>query len=429
MNMFAPQSTVSFQQADTYQALKGQLHRSLIDLIEEEQAPVAEWSREVLRRYIEGKIDAYVAKNRLALNRRELEALTDDMMDEINGLGPIQSLIEDDEVNDILVNGYKKVFVERRGRLEATSVRFVDDRHVLRIIQRIVAPLGRRVDESNPMVDARLADGSRVNAIIAPLALDGPSVSIRKFRQDPLRAGDMLAYQTLSEDMLGFLQRAVRARCNILISGGTGSGKTTILNVLSQSIPTEERLVTIEDAAELQLGHPHVVRLETRPPNLEGKGEVAARDLVRNALRMRPDRIITGEVRGVEVMDMLQAMNTGHPGSMSTIHSNSPRDALHRLELLVGFAGFVGSSQVLRQWIAGSIELVVHVGRLSNGERKVISVSEIVGVADDKYLMQEIFSYDLPTRHFVQRIPQPRNPKLRWIMDKNGNNPVSVMEV
>ncbi len=388
--------------SDEYQPLKGHLHRHLIDAIEEEQVAVEEWPRPVLRRYVDQKVRDYISSSRLPINQREVEALVTELIDELVGFGPIQPLIDDDTVSDILVNGATRVYVERRGRLEETGIRFMDDRHVQRIIQRIIAPLGRRLDESSPMVDARLPDGSRVNAIIPPLALDGPALSIRKFRKEPLTGGDLLAYHTFDDEMLEFLRLSVRARCSILISGGTGAGKTTLLNVMSQSIPPEERLVTIEDAAELSLGHPHVVRLETRPPNLEGHGEVTARDLTRNALRMRPDRIILGEVRGVEVLDMLQAMNTGHNGSMATIHANTPRDALSRLELLAGFAGFTGREDTLRQWISSAIDLVVQIGRLPGGERRVMSINEVSGFADDKVVLHEVFRYDLNERKFVR---------------------------
>ncbi|RCX29780.1 CpaF family protein [Thioalbus denitrificans] len=397
---FTPTPQRGALSGDEYQPLKGHIHKFLVESIEEEQASVDEWPRPLLRRYVDQKVHDYIQRARLPVNQREMEALVGELIDELVGYGPIQPLIADDTISDILVNGAKRVYVEKRGRLEETGVRFMDDRHVQRIIQRIIAPLGRRLDESNPMVDARLPDGSRVNAIIAPLALDGPCLSIRKFRKEPLTGGDLLAYQTLSDEMLEFMRTAVRNRASVLISGGTGAGKTTLLNVLSQSIPPEERLVTIEDAAELSLGHPHVVRLETRPANLEGQGEVTARDLVRNALRMRPDRIILGEVRGVEVMDMLQAMNTGHAGSMTTIHANTPRDALSRLELLAGFAGFSGREDTLRSWVASAIDIVIQIARMPGGERKVISIDEVTGYADDKITLHEIFHYDRAERRF-----------------------------
>jgi pilus assembly protein CpaF len=311
------------------------------------------------------------------------------------GYGPIQALIDDDSVNDIVVNGPDRVFVEREGRLSSVPIRFFNNAHVLRVIQRILAPIGRRVDESTPMVDARLPDGSRVNAIVPPIALDGPCLSIRKFRKHALSADDLLRLGTISRAELEYLQQRVKDRTNLIVVGGTGSGKTTFLNLLSQWIPADERLVTVEDAAELRFDHGHVVRLESRPPNLEGERAVTARDLVRNALRMRPDRIIVGEVRGDEVLDMLQAMNTGHDGSMTTLHANSTRDAIHRLELLAGFAGYTGSESTFRGQIAAAIQLLVHVSRLRGGQRRVMSITEVVGLSGSELILRDIFRYDL----------------------------------
>ena len=405
------------------QGLKARLHRFLIDAVDEDRADIDAWKPEELKSYLEKQIARFIADNKIAVNRSETQDLVASMIDELSGLGPIQPLVDDDDVNDILVNGRDRVYVERKGKLELTDVRFNDDRHVQRIIQRIIAPLGRRIDESCPMVDARLHDGSRVNAVIPPVALDGPSLSIRKFRKDPLRAGDLLAYGTFDDAMLKLLVAAVQARCNIIVSGGTGAGKTTLLNVLSQHIPEGERLVTIEDAAELSLGHPHVVRLETRPPNLEGSGEVAARDLVKNALRMRPSRIIVGEVRGDEVVDMLQAMNTGHEGSMTTIHANSARDAITRIEMLVGMGGFKGSDATLRHNIASAIDLVIQVSRLSSGKRKVVSVTELTGVADGIYMMQDLFSWDLDQEKFRSGSVTPSHSGLQRML---GQRPVAV---
>lgn len=396
---FSTATTVPTLGGDDMLPLKGRLHKYLVEIFENEQMPVECWSRSMLRRYVEQLTKDYVQREHIPLNQKETDKLVDELIDELVGFGPIQPLIDDDTISDILVNGPNHVYVERNGRLEETGIRFMDDRHVLRIIQRIIAPLGRRLDESSPMVDARLPDGSRVNAIIPPLAIDGPCLSIRKFRKEPLTAADLLVYRTLNDEMLEYLRTAVQNRASILVSGGTGAGKTTLLNVLSRFIPHEERLVTIEDAAELSLDHPHVVRLETRPPNQEGKGEVTARDLVRNALRMRPDRIILGEVRGAEVMEMLQAMNTGHAGSMATIHANTPRDALARLELLAGFAGFGGREESLREWIASAIDLVVQIGRLPDGKRKVLEIDEVVGYVDGKIL--QVFRYDRAERRFV----------------------------
>jgi pilus assembly protein CpaF len=413
MDFLATSHSDDLQQSEHYQRLKSRLHRYLINVVEEENVPLNDWAQDQVRGYVEGKLNFYIADQRLGINRREVETLVSDMIDELLGFGPIQRLIDDDEINDILVNGCRKIYVERRGRLTMTPLRFIDDSHVLRIIHRILAPLGRRVDETTPMVDARLPDGGRVNAIIPPLALDGPSISIRKFRKEPLRAGDLLTYQTFSEPMFKFLRNAVRARCNLLVIGASGAGKTTLLNVLSEFIPHDERIVTIEDAAELSLEHPHVVRLETRPANLEGLGEITARALVRNALRMRPDRIIVGEVRGEEMLDMLQAMSTGHDGSMGTLHANSPRDALSRLEMLAGFAGYGGSEFTLRQQVAAAIDLIVQIGRLPSGERKVLHVQEVTGMADNNYLLQELFYFDTAANKFVQQELKPHNPKLQ----------------
>ena len=405
------------------QGLKARLHRFLIDAVDEDRADIDAWKPEELKSYLEKQIARFIADNKIAVNRSETQDLVASMIDELSGLGPIQPLVDDDDVNDILVNGRDRVYVERKGKLELTDVRFNDDRHVQRIIQRIIAPLGRRIDESCPMVDARLHDGSRVNAVIPPVALDGPSLSIRKFRKDPLRAGDLLAYGTFDDAMLKLLVAAVQARCNIIVSGGTGAGKTTLLNVLSQHIPEGERLVTIEDAAELSLGHPHVVRLETRPPNLEGTGEVAARDLVKNALRMRPSRIIVGEVRGDEVIDMLQAMNTGHEGSMTTIHANSARDAITRVEMLVGMGGFKGSDATLRHNIASAIDLVIQVSRLATGKRKVVSVTELTGVADGTYMMQDLFTWDFDQEKFRSGSVTPSHAGLQRAL---GQRPVAL---
>ncbi|MES0872708.1 CpaF family protein [Sinimarinibacterium thermocellulolyticum] len=389
-----PQIT-RFRLSEQYQQLKNSFHRHLIQQIEERDLDIDRWDALKIERFVAEQMRRYVVEQRLPVNQRESEALARDARDELMGYGPIQSLIDDDSVNDIVVNGPNNVFVERDGRLYSAPVRFFNDAHVVRVIQRILAPIGRRVDESTPMVDARLPDGSRVNAIIPPIALDGPCLSIRKFRKQPLSADDLLRYGTLSEAELEYLKERVDKRTNLIVVGGTGSGKTTFLNLLSQWIPPDERVITVEDAAELRLNHGHVVRLETRPPNLEGERAVSARDLVRNALRMRPDRIIVGEVRGDEVLDMLQAMNTGHDGSMTTLHANSPRDAVHRLELLAGFAGYTGSEITFRGQIASAIQLMVHVSRLKGGERRVMSISEVLGMRGAELLMRELFRYDV----------------------------------
>ncbi|MGQ0618637.1 MAG: CpaF family protein [Panacagrimonas sp.] len=392
------EQTSRFRLSDHYQQLKSAIHRNLIAQIEERNLDIDRWDAQKVERFVVEQVRLYVTQQRLPVNARESETLAKDARDELMGFGPIQSLVDDDTVNDIVVNGPNRVFIEREGKLSTAPVRFVNDAHVLRVIQRILSPLGRRVDESTPMVDARLPDGSRVNAIIPPIALDGPCVSIRKFRKSALTTDQLMKSGSVSRAALIYLKQRIRARANLIVIGGTGSGKTTFLNLLSQWIPATERIITIEDAAELRLNHDHVVRLETRPPNLEGQRAVSARDLVRNALRMRPDRIIVGEIRGDEVLDMLQAMNTGHDGSMTTLHANNPRDAIHRLELLAGFAGFKGSDQTFRGQVAAAIHLIVHVARLATGERRLMSVCEIGGHDDQGMLMRELFAYDVDRR-------------------------------
>ena len=335
-----------------------------------------------------------LAQEAMPLSVSERERLVNDVQHELFGLGPLEPLLKDPTISDILVNRHDMIYIERRGKIEATNVRFKDDEHLMRVIERIVSSVGRRIDESSPMVDARLQDGSRVNAIIPPLAIDGPVVSIRRFGADPLRMAALIDNKALTKDIADMLQMVVNARLNILISGGTGAGKTTLLNALSAFIPENERIVTIEDSAELQLQQPHVVRLETRPPNIEGRGEVTQRDLVRNALRMRPDRIVIGEVRGGEAIDMLQAMNTGHDGSLTTIHANTPRDAMARIETMIQMTGMRLSDRAMRQQIASALNLVVQVARMSDGSRRVTSISEITGMEGETITMQEIFMYE-----------------------------------
>jgi pilus assembly protein CpaF len=413
MNFLLKGVDYGLKEAQDYQELKFQLHQHLIAEIERDHVGLLDLARGEIAAYVREKVIAYIAERHLPISGYDLENLVEDVVDELAGYGPLESLIKDDRINDILVNGPRKIFIERDGRLETTTLRFIDDEHVLRVIRRILAHLGRRIDEASPMVDARLPDGSRVNAIIPPLALDGPCLSIRKFSKQPLLSGDLLQYGTLDNDMLAFLTAAVNRRCNLIVSGGTGAGKTTLLNVLSRFIPHTERIVTIEDAAELQLEHDHVVRLETRPPNIDDSGEITARDLVKNSLRMRPDRIILGEVRGEEVMDVLQAMNTGHDGCMSTVHANSPEDAMLRFEMLAGLAKFQGTENTLRKMIAAAIELVVQISRMPNGQRKVISITEVVGVRDGHFVLNELYAYDATTGRFAHPGVRPCNQKLQ----------------
>ena len=375
----------------SYRELKQRIHSLLLERVDLEsmQRLTQEQIRDELRSLVERLLD----EEAVVINDVERKNLTRDIRNEMLGFGPLETLLSDPTVSDILVNGHKQVYVERRGKLELTDVVFNDDAHLMKIIDKIVSRVGRRIDESSPMVDARLPDGSRVNAIIPPLAIDGPVMSIRRFSVDPLRLADLVAYTSMTAEMAEVLQGLGKAKMNILISGGTGSGKTTMLNVISGFIGHTERIVTVEDAAELQLQQPHVVRLETRPPNIEGKGEVSQRALVRNALRMRPDRIILGEVRGAEALDMLGAMNTGHEGSMATIHANTPRDAITRLENMISMAAANLPSKAIRQQISSAISVVVQVSRLIDGKRKVTSIQEITGMEGDVITMQEIFSF------------------------------------
>src|SRR5713226_2535923 len=372
-------------------SVKAAIHRKLIQKLNLDR--LTEVNREDVRREVSQILEALVVGESTPMNVQERERLAQEVLDEVFGLGPLEPLLADPTVSDILVNTYKRVYVERKGILEMTSIQFRDDTHLMGIIDRIVSAVGRRVDESSPMVDARLADGSRVNAIIPPLAVDGPCLSIRRFGRDPLTADDLLQNNSLTAPMLDLLRGCVKARLNILISGGTGAGKTTFLNVLSSYISNRERIVTIEDAAELQLHQEHVVRLETRPPNIEGKGSIQQRQLVINSLRMRPDRIIVGEVRSEEALDMLQAMNTGHDGSLTNIHANTPRDALGRLETMVAMANLNIPETAIRRQIAAALDVVVQVSRMSDGTRKVISISEITGMEGNVVTMQDIFMY------------------------------------
>jgi len=383
--------TTGGRESNELNEIKARIHRRLINKLDltklDGDDPVG--IRTDVRRVIALLLD----DETIPLNTSEREMITEDVLNEIFGLGPLESLLSDKTISDILVNGPRQVYIERRGRLERVDITFRDDAHLMQIIDRIVSRIGRRVDESSPMVDARLQDGSRVNAIIPPLSIDGPVLSIRRFGSDPLTIKDLIDLKALTPQLVQILEACVKSRLNILISGGTGAGKTTMLNSLSGFIPHNERLVTIEDSAELLLQQPHVVRLETRPPNIEGRGEIAQRSLLRNALRMRPDRIIVGEVRGEEAIDMLQAMNTGHDGGLTTIHANTPRDALARLETMIAMANLRISDKAMRQQICSAINLIIQVSRMSDGTRKVMSVSEVVGMEGEIITMQEVYKF------------------------------------
>jgi pilus assembly protein CpaF len=402
----------TFERAE-YQQVKADLHRKILDRLDLEKlgrTPSAAAREEVLL-----LIRNTVNSEAVPLSFAERERLAREILDEIFGLGPLEPLLKDPTVSDILVNRYNKVYVERAGKLEPTGLSFKDDAHLMQIIDRIVSRVGRRVDESSPMVDARLADGSRVNAIIPPLAIDGPCLSIRRFGRDPVTARNMIENKTLTEPMLELLSAMVKGRLNFLISGGTGAGKTTLLNVLSGYIPNTDRIVTIEDAAELQMHQEHVVRLETRPPNIEGKGAVRQRQLVINSLRMRPDRIVVGEVRGEEAFDMLQAMNTGHEGSMTTVHANTQRDALARIENMCSMANLNIPERAMRHQISAAIHAVVQIARLSDGTRKVMTISEVTGMEGDVICMQDIFVFE--------RVGIDENGKVRGAFRATGLRP------
>jgi pilus assembly protein CpaF len=388
-----PSGNVHDSRTPVYQALKGKIHQDLLNRLNLDL--LTRTSRADAEPEIKGVIQSLLDREnqRVPLSLSERETLVSDVLNELFGLGPLEELLRDPSISDILINRHSQVYIEREGKLEESSVVFRDDKHLMQIIERIVSAVGRRIDESTPMVDARLLDGSRVNAIIPPLALDGPAMSIRRFRTDKLAASDLVTRESITAPMVTFLKGAVAARMNIIVSGGTGAGKTTLLNVLSSFIGGHERVVTIEDAAELMLRQRHVVRLETRPPNIGGKGAVRARQLVINALRMRPDRIVVGEVRGEEALDMLQAMNTGHDGSLTTIHANSPRDALYRLDTMVAMANLNIPERAVRQQVASAVNVVVQISRQSDGTRRVTSIAEITGMEQDVITMQEIFSF------------------------------------
>jgi len=378
---------------EEYFELKTKIHDRLLDVID--LSVIETLDRNTLRSEIRSLLEKVLREegNGVPLNFNEREKLFSEIQNEVLGLGPLEPFLQDPQITDILINTYKQIYVEKSGRLELTDARFKDDLHLMKIIDKIVSSVGRRIDESSPMVDARLADGSRVNAIIPPLAIDGAMLSIRRFPQERLELEDVIALKTLTPQIGEILKGIVKARLNVLISGGTGSGKTTLLNILSRFIPEKERIVTIEDAAELQLKQDHVVRLETRPPNVEGQGKITQRDLVRNSLRMRPDRIIVGEVRGEESFDMLQAMNTGHDGSLTTIHANSPRDGLMRLETMVAMANFDIPADFVRRYVSSALNVIIQVARLADGSRKLISLQEITGMEGNMVTLQELFSF------------------------------------
>lgn len=386
-------SAVQAAAADQHAGLlKSQLHSRLLERLD--LGAIENMAPQTLRAHLKTCIEQIVAEDRLLISDTDLIRLVEDIQNEIVGLGPLEPLLADPSVSDILVNSYKTVYVERKGRLEKAPVHFDSDEHLLKIIEKIVSRVGRRIDESSPMVDARLPDGSRVNAIIPPLALDGPALSIRRFSEVPLTMANLIEYGSLTDEMALIIAALVKAKTNILVSGGTGSGKTTLLNIMSGFIPDNERIITIEDAAELRLQQPHVVRLETRAPNLEGKGEISQRDLLKNTLRMRPDRIVVGEVRGAEVLDMLQAMNTGHEGSLTTVHANSGRDSLTRLENMIGLAGMRVEQRALRQQIVSAISVIIQSARLSDGRRKVTSIQEVTGMEGEMITLQEIYGFE-----------------------------------
>ncbi|SDY66683.1 CpaF family protein [Nitrosomonas sp. Nm58] len=382
----------ALQNNAVYHELKSRIHEGLLNRMD--LAVMESLPQERLLSEIKSLVERLLIEERTPINDTERQRIIQDIQHEVLGLGPLEPLLADPTISDILVNTHRQVYVERRGKLEITDIHFANEGHLRKIIDRIVSRVGRRVDESSPMVDARLPDGSRVNAIIPPLALDGSLVSIRRFAVVPLRVEDLIRYKSMTPEVAEIISGLVKAKCSILISGGTGSGKTTLLNIMSSFIPSSERIITIEDAAELQLQQPHVVRLETRPPNVEGKGEVSQRSLVRNSLRMRPDRVIIGEVRGAEAVDMLQAMNTGHEGSMATVHANTPRDALSRIENMVGMAGLNLPPKAIRQQISSAIVAVVQVSRLPDGKRKILSIQEITGMEGDVITMQEIYTFE-----------------------------------
>ena len=430
---YSPHASASpseFEHSGLLADLKNNAYDHLLSRIEELGAEFGRWSPAAISQFVSLELDSFIRLHAVPVNEQEAHLVASALTRELTGLGPLQTLLDDPNVEDVLINGYKDIYVSRGGILKRETSQFKDDDHVLRIVRRILAPLGRRLDESSPMVDARLPDGGRINVIIAPLSIDGPSVSIRKFRKDPLTPKDLVKLGTFNADISRILEMAVQSRCNILISGGTSSGKTSLLNALATFIPGRERIVSIEDTAELSLNHSHVVRLESRPGSFDGTGHVSIRDLLVNSLRMRPDRIIVGEVRSGEVLDLLQAMNTGHDGSMGTIHASSPRECLYRAEMLAGFAGFQGSESSLRRQIANAIDFIVQIGRLSNGRRRLLSLTEVTGMSDNVISMQELYRYEpqmgadgQENDHWVSMGISPHSPKLlSWWRSQQQHN-------
>lgn len=385
---------VPFEQTRQFHDVLTAAHEFLLNRIEDQRLDIGSWAQDTVIKFIDAETSVFVQEWHIPVNETEMRKVAGALMKELTGYGPLEDLLVDPDVEDILINGFDDVYVSRGGTLQREYARFSDNNHLLRIVRRILAPLGRRLDESNPMVDARLPNGGRLNAVIEPLSVGGPSVSIRKFRRDPFTPDDLLDRGAFDRAIYALLKGATISRCNIMISGGTSSGKTSLLNALATFIPHNERVITVEDTAELALNHPHVVRLESRLGGFDGSGTVGIRDLVRNSLRMRPDRIVVGEVRGAEVLEMLQAMNTGHDGSMSTIHANSPRDALYRLEMLAGFAGFQGSENSLRRQIASALDFIIQIARLSNGRRVIASITEVTGVGDNLITTQEMYRHE-----------------------------------
>jgi len=420
--LFGNTTEQQHQHNEVLQNVREMAHEHILSLIEKKGASFGRLDAIGVRDFIESEVQSFIYNQQIPLNDAEVNSVADALIKEISGFGPLEDLLGDPAVEDIMINGYKDVYVSRHGKMQRATTRFIDNAHLLRIIRRILAPIGRRLDESSPMVDARLPDGSRLNVIIAPLARDGVVVSIRKFRAAPLTPEEMLALGAYNRPVMELLQAAVRSHCNLVVSGATSTGKTSMLNVLAEFIQPGERIITVEDTAELRLNHSHVVRLESRPGGQEGAGAVSIRELVKNSLRMRPDRIVVGEVRGAEVLDMLQAMSTGHDGSMGTIHASTPRDCIQRLEMLSGFAGFTGSEASLRRQIGSALDIIVQIARLPSGKRRVVNVTEVAGMADDNIILQDLFRYEgrlssdgQEVDAWVPMVPYPKNSKISKI--------------